>query len=147
MIRRKADEKSIKLDLVFDDKVREIEADHRAVRQMVLNLVSNAIKFTHEKGSVTTTVRNQGDGVAIEVKDSGVGISKEDIPRLANPFEQVEANQDMNPNGTGLGLALTRSLVEMHGGRLTIESELGVGTTVTLILPGEQPDMPNIVAA
>ena len=141
MIRRKADEKSIKLELLYDDDVREIEADHRAVRQMVLNLVSNAIKFTPDNGRVTTEIRNFESGIAIIVTDTGVGIAKEDLPRLANPFEQVEANQDMNPNGTGLGLALTRSLAEMHGGRFVIDSEVGKGTVVTLVLPAQTPDI------
>ncbi len=146
MIRRKADEKSITLDLVCSDDVREIEADHRAVRQMVLNLTSNAIKFTPENGRVTTRVINQHQGVVIQVEDTGVGIPKDDIPRLANPFEQVESNQDMNPNGTGLGLALTRSLAEMHGGKFSIESELGKGTTVSIYLPAQQPDIPEAAA-
>ena len=140
MIRRKADEKNLQLDLVFDDDVQDIEADHRAVRQMVLNLVSNAIKFTKDGGKIVVSIRNKGEFVAIAVKDSGVGISKDDLPKLANPFEQAQSNQDMNQNGTGLGLALTRSLAEMHGGRFLIESELGVGTTVTLMLPFQQPD-------
>lgn len=140
MIRRKADEKNLKLELVFDDNVQDIEADHRAVRQMVLNLVSNAIKFTKDGGEIIVSLRNQGQFVAIAVKDSGVGISKDDLPKLANPFEQAQSNQDMNQNGTGLGLALTRSLAEMHGGKFLIESELGVGTTVTLMLPFQQPD-------
>ena len=133
-------EKNIKLELVHADDVHDIEADHRAVRQMVLNLVSNAIKFTHDNGQITVTVKNEKEFISISVKDSGVGISKDDLPRLANPFEQAESNQDMNHNGTGLGLALTRSLVELHGGRFAIDSELNVGTTVTLYLPVQQPD-------
>lgn len=140
MIRRKADEKNLKLELVHDDDVQDIEADHRAVRQMVLNLTSNAIKFTKESGKVTVNIRNEGGFVAIAVQDTGVGIPKDDLPRLANPFEQAQSNQDMNQNGTGLGLALTRSLVEMHGGKFVIDSELGVGTTVTIYLPVQQPD-------
>jgi len=140
MIRRKADEKNIKLEFLYGDDVQDIEADHRAVRQMVLNLVSNAIKFTKDNGAVTVTLRNEADQVAIEVKDTGVGIPKDDLPKLANPFEQAQSNQDMNLNGTGLGLALTRSLAELHSGRFAIESELGVGTTVTLYLPVQQPD-------
>lgn len=146
MIRRKADEKSIKLEMVYKEDVMEIEADHRAVRQMVLNLVSNAIKFTPDNGRVTANIFNYDKGICIAVEDTGVGISKDDLPRLANPFEQVEANQDMNPNGTGLGLALTRSLVELHGGSFKIESELGKGTTVSLYLPGQQPDIPEAAA-
>ena len=147
MIRRKADEKNITLTFNYDEDVQEIEADHRAVRQMVLNLVSNAIKFTKDNGSVTVSLKNQNNFVALSVQDTGVGISKDDLPKLANPFEQAQSNQDMNQNGTGLGLALTRSLAEMHGGRFVIDSELGVGTTVTLLLPFQQPDEDGIEAA
>ena len=146
MIRRKADERSIELALEFSDDVRDVEADHRALRQIVLNLASNAIKFTPEGGKVTVTVRNFEQGICIDVQDTGVGIPKEDLPRLANPFEQIESNQDMNPNGTGLGLALTKSLAEMHGGQFGIDSEVGVGTTVTIYLPAEQPEIPTAAA-
>tara|TARA_B100000678_G_scaffold54035_1_gene43281 strand:- start:12096 stop:14549 length:2454 start_codon:yes stop_codon:yes gene_type:complete len=147
MIRRKADEKNLTLELIHQEDIQDIEADHRAVRQMVLNLASNAIKFTRDGGRVTVSLENQGQFVAIKVKDSGVGISKDDLPKLANPFEQAQSNQDMNQNGTGLGLALTRSLAEMHGGKFVIESELGVGTTVTLLLPVQQPDEAGSEAA
>lgn len=144
MVRRKADEKKQTLTLDYSEDVMDIEADHRAIRQMVLNLVSNAIKFTRENGEIKVRIENHGPAhVAMSVHDNGVGISQEDLPRLANPFEQASSGQDMNHNGTGLGLALTRSLVEMHGGEFKIESELGSGTKVTLILPVQQPELPT----
>lgn len=83
MIRRKADEKNLTLELIHQEDIQDIEADHRAVRQMVLNLASNAIKFTRDGGRVTVSLENQGQFVAIKVKDSGVGISKDDRSTLA----------------------------------------------------------------
>ncbi len=146
IVRRKAEEKGINLALVSDEDLGRIEADHRAMRQMVLNLVSNAIKFTEAGGHIEVGVRRDGDRIKISVADDGVGISKENLPRLAKPFEQVRHGDSRDHQGTGLGLALTKSFAEMHGGELTIESDLGVGTTVSIYLPaGEAP--PQIARA
>ncbi len=135
MVRRKADEKNVDLTLRHDDDLPEIPADHRAVRQMVLNLVSNAIKFTDSGGSITVGVHRRDGEVEVSVRDTGIGIPKEDLPRLGQPFEQVEGNTDRNLKGTGLGLALTKSFAEMHGGRLTIASAEGKGTLIRFYLP------------
>lgn len=134
LIRRRADEKHIELSVRLGD-VMEIEADHRALKQMILNLLSNAIKFTDENGRVALVTEHVDDEVRIHVKDNGIGISAEYLPRLAKPFEQVENQHSRNHAGTGLGLALTKSLVEMHGGRMQIDSVVGQGTTVTLAFP------------
>ncbi|RIJ20532.1 PAS domain-containing protein [Henriciella barbarensis] len=135
MIRRKAEEKSVDLSLQAPDNLPEVDADHRAVRQMVLNLLSNAIKFTDEGGKVIVAVQDKGDFVRVAVRDTGVGIPKEHLPRLAQPFEQVHETRERNYEGTGLGLALTKSFAEMHGGRLSIASEVGKGTMVSFYLP------------
>ena len=135
MIRRRAEERDVELILEADDDVADIQGDPRALRQMVLNLVANAVKFTDAGGRVTVTVQQRGDELKVAVTDTGIGIPKEDIPRLANPFEQVNDTRDRNYEGTGLGLALTKSFAEMHGGRLTINSELGKGTRVAFYLP------------
>ena len=135
MIRRKAEEKSVDLSLQAPDDLPEVDADHRAVRQMVLNLLSNAIKFTDEGGKVIVAVQDKGDFVRVAVRDTGVGIPKEHLPRLAQPFEQVHETRERNYEGTGLGLALTKSFAEMHGGRLSIASEVGKGTMVSFYLP------------
>jgi len=133
LMRRKADEKGLQL-LSECDELPEIEADHRAVKQMLLNLLSNAVKFT-DQGAVMVHARASDWGIEIRVVDTGRGIPPGALPRLARPFEQVETELIRNTSGTGLGLALTKSLVEMHGGRLEIESQLGRGTMVAIHLP------------
>ena len=135
MIRRKAEERNIDLKLVSNPDLPFVEADHRAIRQMVLNLVSNAIKFTDEGGDVRVSVDRKGDEIRVAVRDNGIGIPADALPRLAQPFEQVSDTRDRNYDGTGLGLALTKSFAEMHGGRLTIASEAGRGTQVSFFLP------------
>ncbi|MEL7030984.1 MAG: PAS domain-containing sensor histidine kinase [Pseudomonadota bacterium] len=135
MIRRKAEEKSIALKLAANPNLPLVEADHRAIRQMILNLVSNAIKFTDEGGEVRVTVDQKDKELRVAVRDNGIGIPPDALPRLGEPFEQVSDTRDRNYDGTGLGLALTKSFAEMHGGRLTIASEQGRGTQVSFYLP------------
>ncbi|MAN44895.1 MAG: histidine kinase [Hyphomonas sp.] len=135
MIRRKAEDKEIELVLDTQPHLPEIDADHRAIRQMVLNLVSNAIKFTDAGGKITVCVEQRGPDIYVGVTDTGIGIPAEDLPRLATPFEQVTGSKDRNYEGTGLGLALTKSFAEMHGGRMILSSIEGEGTTVAFTLP------------
>lgn len=135
MIRRKAEEKNIALKLAANPNLPLVEADHRAIRQMILNLVSNAIKFTDEGGEVRVTVDQKDKELRVAVRDNGIGIPPDALPRLGEPFEQVSDTRDRNYDGTGLGLALTKSFAEMHGGRLTIASEQGRGTQVSFYLP------------
>ena len=135
MIRRKAEDKEIEVTLDTQPHLPEIDADHRAIRQMVLNLVSNAIKFTDAGGKITVTVEQRGPEIYVGVTDTGIGIPAEDLPRLATPFEQVSGTKDRNYEGTGLGLALTKSFAEMHGGRMILSSIEGEGTTVAFTLP------------
>lgn len=134
IVRGKAEE--AQLNLVTDiEPVREIEADPRAVKQVLLNLMTNAIKFTPEGGTVSVSIHEKKTGLIISVSDTGIGISEENIERLAKPFEQVIDRNTKQKEGTGLGLVLSKSLVELHGGNFKINSELGVGTTVTFTLP------------
>ena len=142
MIRRKAEDKDITLSLQADEPLPEVDADHRAVRQMVLNLLSNAIKFTDPGGRILVAVQKKDDFVRVAVRDTGVGIPKEHLPRLAQPFEQVHETRERNYDGTGLGLALTKSFAEMHGGRFSIASEVGRGTMVSFFLPVSR-DVPS----
>lgn len=135
MIRRKAEEKDISLKLAANANLPLVEADHRAIRQMILNLVSNAIKFTDKGGEVRVTVDQKDSELRVAVRDNGIGIPADALPRLGEPFEQVSDTRDRNYDGTGLGLALTKSFAEMHGGRLTIASEPGRGTQVSFYLP------------
>lgn len=130
-----------RLRLVYDETtLPEIEADPRAVKQILLNLTTNAIKFTPEGGVVSLAVEPKSAGLIIRVSDTGIGISKEDIARLAQPFEQIDSDHSRQHEGTGLGLALSKSLVELHGGNFTIESVVGQGTTVTFTLPNRPPE-------
>jgi len=113
--------------------------DERIMRQIVLNLLTNAIKFTREGGRVTIGLEADPEhGIFVRVSDTGIGIAPEDIARVIRPFEQVETVLSRSHGGTGLGLPLTCKLTELHGGRLTIESQVGVGTTVTVTLPAER---------
>jgi two-component system cell cycle sensor histidine kinase PleC len=133
LTKRKAEEKGLSVVIDAED-LPEIEADHRAVKQILLNLLSNAVKFT-DQGAIMVHARGGPNGLTLRVVDTGCGIPPEHLPRLARPFEQVEEELTRNNAGTGLGLALTKSLTEMHGGKLSIQSEIGRGTIVTITLP------------
>ncbi len=113
--------------------------DRRALRQILLNLVGNAVKFTPAGGTVTLSVRREPDGLALVIADTGIGIAKEHLAHLGTPFYQAHSADVAGKEGTGLGLALTKALVELHGGRMLIESELGVGTTVMALFPNTAP--------
>ena len=115
-----------------------MQVDQRAIKQVILNLLSNAIKFTPRGGRVKIVARQVDYRVMVSVMDTGIGISKEDMARLAQPFQQVESQLAKTQQGTGLGLALSKSLIELHEGRFEIASEPGRGTTVSFILPIRQ---------
>jgi two-component system cell cycle sensor histidine kinase PleC len=126
----------------------EIEADKRALKQVLINILANAIKFTPEGGKVTIAARRAGDAVAISIADTGIGIPPRDIDKLGRPFAQVENQFTKSKGGSGLGLAISRSLVELHGGTLKIDSELGRGTTITIALPAHaKAEAPTSAAA
>ena len=138
LVRNRADAAGLALDSDLP-ALPEIEADYRAIKQVLLNLLSNALKFTPHGGRVQVTAELRHDGlgdrVRVNVHDTGIGISKADLARLARPFEQIESQHSKTQQGTGLGLALTKSLVEMHEGALDMASEPGQGTTVSFTLP------------
>ena len=142
LVRNRADSAGLALELEFPRDLPEIEADYRAVKQVLLNLLSNAIKFTPRGGRVTVRAEGRrdptGERIRISVKDTGIGIAPGDLKRLAQPFEQIESQHSKTQQGTGLGLALTKSLVEMHGGALDIQSAPGEGTTVAFSVPVRQ---------
>ena len=137
LVRNRAEQSGLVLGVELG-ALPEIEADYRALKQVLLNLLSNALKFTPRGGSVRVLGERAGDKVRLSVRDSGIGIAPEDIERLATPFEQIESQHSKTQQGTGLGLALTKSLIEMHGGALTFESAPGQGTTVSVLLPIRQ---------
>ncbi len=120
---------------------RRFVGDARRVRQVLVNLLSNAVKFTPPGGSVE--LRASGDEAAgevrLEVRDTGLGIAPEDLPKLFQPFTQLDTRVAREHAGTGLGLALVRSLAELHGGRTDVESEPGKGSRFRVALPWRRP--------
>jgi two-component system cell cycle sensor histidine kinase PleC len=137
LVRNRAETAGLTLHLDFV-RLPDVEADYRAVKQVLLNLLSNAIKFTPRGGRVSIRAQRWDERVRVSVQDTGIGISAEDLERLARPFEQVESQHSKTQQGTGLGLALTKALVEMHGGLLELESAPGQGTTASFALPLRQ---------
>jgi two-component system cell cycle sensor histidine kinase PleC len=140
LIRNRAEAAGLTLVVDVAEDAPVVEADYRAVKQILLNLLSNAVKFTPRGGRVSVTVDRLAAAAAperlkIAVSDTGVGIAEADLARLARPFEQVERQHAKTTQGTGLGLALTKSLVSLHGGVLDIQSTPGRGTTVSFTLP------------
>jgi signal transduction histidine kinase len=136
LMRERAKQAGIALQEEVPSEPLQVDADHRAIKQILLNLLSNAVKFTPEGGRVITRAVQVGHRtVSISVEDTGVGIPADQLYRLGNPFVQLRNNAGSTHEGTGLGLALVRSLAEMHGGQLRIESVEGRGTTVTVEIP------------
>jgi two-component system cell cycle sensor histidine kinase PleC len=124
-----------------------VVADERAVKQILLNLVSNAIKFTPEGGRIEIACRRKDDGVLLCVRDNGPGIAPEKMDRVFQPFSQIDNRYGRASGGTGLGLALVRGLAELHGGRAWIDSALGEGTAVSVYFPlSAQPPVRAAVA-
>jgi two-component system, cell cycle sensor histidine kinase DivJ len=134
-VRQPAERAGVRLKIAIAPRAHTIFADKRAIKQVLVNLLSNGVKFTPRGGEVRLTAGLDSKGIEIVVADSGVGISAKDLARLGQPFEQVEGEHVRSKEGTGLGLALVKALASMHGGEATIESALGVGTTVHVRLP------------
>jgi PAS domain S-box-containing protein len=143
LFRAKAEAMRISLSVDVATKAPVIEADERVIRQILLNILSNAVKFTPEGGEIAAGVSTDEAGrLLVTVRDTGIGVAPEDLDKIFKPFGQVDSSIARKFEGTGLGLVLTRGLVELHGGTLTFESEPGRGTTVTVSLPrahGERP--------
>jgi signal transduction histidine kinase len=134
LVRERAGRRGIALHLSVDDRLGQMRADERKVRQVVLNLLSNAIKFTPEGGRIEVAALPRDGSVEISVSDTGVGIAPEDQEAVFEEFRQV-GTAAKKVEGTGLGLTLCRKFVELHGGRIWVKSELGVGSTFTFTIP------------
>ncbi len=149
MLRVRADDKDVVLNLDVSDPSVGLRADRRAVKQIILNLLSNAIKFTEAGGRVRVRFAVEDDtGVAMSVADTGIGIPLDQQEAIFRPFEQLENAHTRRHDGTGLGLFITRNLVEAHGGKIRLESEIGVGTTVTVVFTDDRlVEIPGMVSA
>ena len=134
MLRERATKNGVRLILEADPNVELVTADERRIRQVVFNLLSNAVKFTPEGGSVEVSSAQQNGEVLVSVADTGPGIAPEDQERIFEEFQQTEVGAEER-EGTGLGLALSKRLIELHGGRIWVESEPGNGSTFTFSLP------------
>nr|WP_211112444.1 ATP-binding protein [Azospirillum sp. SYSU D00513] len=131
-----AAEKRIALAIRLPGALPDLYADERAFKQILLNLLSNAVKFTPPDGRMEVSAALAEDGsLALAVADSGIGIAREDLTRVLEPFHQVDNSHTRRYSGTGLGLPLVKSLIELHGGSLVLESRLGQGTTATVTYP------------
>lgn len=139
MIRPTADQAEVVLNFDIDDNdPLLIEADRKALRQILLNLLSNAIKFSHKGGRVVIAAKSAGDTLNLSVQDYGMGMKAEEVAKIGQPYQQASSATMIEERGTGLGLALVKSLCELHGGRFAVASQEGEGTTVDVFLPLER---------
>jgi signal transduction histidine kinase len=135
LIRERASRHGIKLDRSIDERLGDFNADERKVKQVLVNLLSNAVKFTPEGGQIKVEAGLGDHAVIISVSDTGIGIAKQDQEAIFEEFRQASGSYAHKREGTGLGLTLTRRFVEMHGGKIWVESELGKGSKFSFTLP------------
>ncbi|MFM9841598.1 MAG: PAS domain-containing sensor histidine kinase [Dongiaceae bacterium] len=149
MVRLRAEEADVRVVTEVPEGLPEVIADERKIRQSLLNLVSNAVKFTPQGGQVTVKALMEGERLQIRIEDTGIGIAAADIPKALSPFGQIDSALSRRHTGTGLGLPLTKRLVEAHGARLEIQSEIGVGTVAIIEFPASRlaPVQPYLQAS
>jgi CheY-like chemotaxis protein/anti-sigma regulatory factor (Ser/Thr protein kinase) len=145
-VKQQALKKQIQLHMIIPPHLPTIQVDERRIRQVLINLLNNAVKFTPDGGHVRLevmllTLESNQEYVRIKVTDTGIGIAPENIDKLFKPFIQIDSALNRKYEGTGLGLALVKQIVELHGGRVELTSELGVGSCFTVDLPINDPDL------
>jgi GAF domain-containing protein len=138
-VRERAVKHGINLDVTIDERLGDFVGDERKIKQVLLNLLSNAVKFTPEGGRIGINARQADGSVEISVSDTGIGIAPEDQARIFEEFRQVGSDYSHKTEGTGLGLTLAKKFVELHGGRIWVESEVGKGSTFSFTLPERSP--------
>ncbi len=139
MMSERAEADNVRINVVVPDGFPQLYGDERLIRQVALNLLSNAVKFSFEKGEVVLSAIIDPEGAClIRVKDSGIGISHEQLENVMEPFVQIDSGMNRKYEGTGLGLTLVKSMVEMHGGEVVIENDENQGTVVTVHFPSDR---------
>ena len=140
IVKGRADMEGVEITTRIADDLPNVHADERMLKQVIMNLLSNAVKFTPEGGKVRVTAKRvDGRDLEISITDNGIGIAKEDIPVVMAPFGQAESTLNRRYEGTGLGLPLVRSLLDLHGGSLALRSKPGFGTRAAARIPGLRP--------
>ncbi len=136
LIKERADINNLILKSSIPNNLPRLRADPRRLKQILLNLLSNAVKFTPKKGSITLKAHQTKTGtLVISIEDTGIGIKAADIPKVMTPFAQVDSRLAREYDGTGLGLPLTKGLIDLHGARMKIRSRLRKGTSVSVYFP------------
>ena len=139
MVRRETEENGIRIDTAVPERDALMRGDRRATMQVLLNLISNAVKFSHSGGVVSIRIEQRtGGGFTVEIADNGIGIDPAVLPKLFQPFTQADTSISRRYGGSGLGLAICDRLVASHGGSLSIESVLGRGTMVRIAFPASR---------
>lgn len=129
-----AQNKGLELKICLEENLPEINFDKDKIIQILTNLVGNAIKFT-DKGSIAITTRKAGNAIIVSVKDTGVGIKKENMHKLFQGFSQIATGKERKPGSTGLGLTISKKIIHQHKGKIWVESEYGKGSTFSFLLP------------
>jgi signal transduction histidine kinase len=135
VVKPRAQDKRIRISTFLPTDLPLVWADHSKLNQVLLNLLTNGIKYTHENGSVSVEARTVGDFVEIWVTDTGIGIAKEDQAKVFQRFTQIDSSATRSQGGTGLGLAIVKELVELHGGGIRVQSKLGKGSSFVFTMP------------
>ncbi len=135
LVRNRAQKSDVTLATAFEQNLPPLLCDERALKQVLLNFLSNAVKFTPAGGTVTTGIKREGGGLSVYVRDTGIGMSQPDIQVALSAFGQIDSKVARQHQGTGLGLPISKSLIELHGGTLGVESMPGKGTTMTASFP------------
>jgi signal transduction histidine kinase len=135
VVKPRAQDKRIRISTFLPTDLPLVWADPAKLNQILLNLITNGIKYTHENGSVSVEARTQNDFVEIWVNDTGIGIAREDQAKVFQRFTQIDSSATRSQGGTGLGLAIVRELVELHGGAIRLQSKLGKGSSFIFTMP------------
>jgi len=145
-VKETVDAKRLRLEVQIPADAPDLIADRRMIKQILINLISNAVKFTEDGGRIVIGSNAAEHGAEIFVKDTGIGIHKDDIPKALAKFEQIDEGMAREFDGTGLGLPLAKAMTELHGGQLILESTFGEGTTVTVTFTPERLYVPPLSA-